>query len=144
MKEYYSRGQFMSNFNVIGKSVPRKESFDKDMLSLITTQGYDVLIKDASYLGFPAYHVISPGFSEIHEVNLRKVREVCSSLITRKALRNLYNSSDDELREVISYLNCTECGAAYNCSYSIRRDIKRALKDRQAAARLKDLRELGI
>ncbi|HOR85920.1 MAG TPA: YcaO-like family protein [Bacillota bacterium] len=240
----------------------------KDMLRLITSQGYDILIKDSSYLGFPAYHVISPGFSEIHEASLLKVREVCSGMITRKALRNLHNASDDELKEVASYLkykqnsinentfstlvgvdfrnkyiggkcehyfligaclyklgiykeaaavfelvayelsgseeklyyrciadyaaaiaenkpakeiaailglfypediaqkvcgqmedpgrvmksfypeitcfNCSECGAANNCSYSATRSIKRALKDRQASARLKDLRELRI
>ncbi len=239
----------------------------KDLLELITSQGYDVLIKDASYLGFPSYHVISPGFSEIHEVALAKVREACTILIVRKALRNLYNSSDDELKAVISYLkykqnainentlatiigvgfrnkyigegyehylllgaclykignykeaamvfelaannlsgseekayyrciadyaavaekmpageiadilrlfyrgdivekvcsqmekpreiierfypdikcfNCSECGAADNCYYSISKSMKRALKDRQVEARLKDLGELGI
>lgn len=240
----------------------------KDMLELITSQGYDVLIKDASYLGFPAYHVISPGFSEIHEADLMKVQEVRFSLMIRQTLRKLYNASDDELKNVASYLkikqnsinentfstlvgvdfrdkylgggyehyfligaclyklenykeaavvfglvancqsvseekiyyrciadyaaavaekmpaaemnnilqlfypssivqkvcgqmkepreiierfypdikcfNCSECGAADNCSYSIARGIKRALKDRQAAAELKDLRELGI
>jgi ribosomal protein S12 methylthiotransferase accessory factor len=240
----------------------------KDLLELITSQGCDVLIKDASHLGFPSYHVISPGFSEIHDVNLTKVQEVRSSLITRKALRNLHNASNDELKEVVRYLkhkqnsinentfstlvgvdfrkkysgdanehyfligaclykagnykeaavvfglvannlsgseekiyyrciadyaaavaenmaageiagilrlfyrddivkkvcgqmekpreiierfypdikcfNCSECGAADNCSYSISKGIKRALKDRQAAANLMDLRELGI
>lgn len=76
----------------------------KDMLSLITSQGYDVLIKDASYLGFPAYHVISPGFSEIHEADLMKIREVRSALNVRKAIRKLHNAADEELREIVSYL----------------------------------------
>ncbi|HYF83890.1 MAG TPA: YcaO-like family protein [Clostridia bacterium] len=240
----------------------------KDMLALITSQGYDVLIKDASYSGFPAYQVISPGFSEIHEADLMKVQEVRSNLIVRTALRRLHNASDDELREVVSFLkykqnsinevtfstlvgvdfhskypgegyehyfligaclyklgnyeeaavvfglvanglsgsdekvyyrciadyaaavaenmpakeitdilqlfytadivrkvckqmekpreiieriypdincfNCSECGAADNCNYSVSRSIKRALKDRQSTAALMDLRELGI
>lgn len=257
--------EFMPFIDVKGKS---NRDILKSLLDMVTSQGYDVLIKDASYLGFPAYHVISPGFSEIHEVSLQKVREVCSGLTARKALRNLYKASNGELSELVRYLkskqnsinensfstvvgvdfrkkypgealehyfligvclyklenymeaavvfglvanqlfcsgeniyykciadyavamaekkpreeiifmlglfypediaqkvcgqmekpekiiesfypdincfNCSECGAAYNCSYNIARNIKRALKDRQAAASLKDLRELGI
>lgn len=257
--------EFAPFSDVIGKS---NGEILKDMLELIISQGYDVLIKDASYLGFPAYHVISPGFSEIHEANLMKVQEAKSMLAARKALRNLHNASDNELREIVSYLkykqnsinentfstlagvdfrkkysgegyehyfligvclyklgnymesasvfslvanessdnaektyykciadyaaamagnktaeeisgilelfypgdivkkaccnmekprevmekfypgiacfNCSKCGASDNCGYSIARGIKRALKDRQAKVRLKDLGEFGI
>ncbi|MGE5632083.1 MAG: YcaO-like family protein, partial [Caulobacteraceae bacterium] len=251
--------------DVTGKS---NSDLLKDMVGMIISQGYDVLIKDASYLGFPSYHVISPGFSEINEVSLLKVLEAKYSLMMKKTFRNLYEASDDELREVVRYIkykqnslnentlstmigvdfkkkyhgegnehyflagvcsyklenykeaavvfksvannmsnpdhriyyrcisdyaaamaenkplqeieellqlfypadvvqevcekmekpgeviekfypkikcfSCSDCGAADNCSYSSAKSIKRALKDRQTIARLKDLQELDI
>lgn len=76
----------------------------KELLSLITSQGYDVLIKDASYLGFPAYQVISPGFSEIHEAKLMKVWEIHSGLRARRAMRKLLAAPQEELRGIVDYL----------------------------------------
>lgn len=35
-------------------------------LRIIKDRGYDVLIHDVSYLGFPSYHIIVPGFSEMN------------------------------------------------------------------------------
>lgn len=76
----------------------------QELLSLITSQGYDVLIKDASYLGFPAYQIISPGFSEIHEAKLMKVWDIHSGLRARRAMRKLYAASQEELRGIVDYL----------------------------------------
>ncbi|HWR61521.1 MAG TPA: YcaO-like family protein [Clostridia bacterium] len=87
--------------NITGKS---NGEILKELLDLITSQGYDVLIKDASYLGFPSYQVISPGFSEIHEAKLMKVKEIHYGLRARKAMRKLYAASEEELREIVEYL----------------------------------------
>lgn len=76
----------------------------QDLLKLITSQGCDVLIKDSSYLGFPAYHVISPGFSEIHDADLMKVFEAKEALKIRGILRRLHNATEEELAEVVNYL----------------------------------------
>lgn len=35
-------------------------------VNIIRQEGYDLLIHDASYLGFPSYHIIVPGFSEMN------------------------------------------------------------------------------
>lgn len=35
-------------------------------VSILRQEGYDLLIHDASYLGFPSYHIIVPGFSEMN------------------------------------------------------------------------------
>lgn len=37
----------------------------KECISFVAEQGYDVLVRDCSCLGFPTYQVIIPGFSEI-------------------------------------------------------------------------------
>lgn len=36
-----------------------------EMLELICKDGYDVLVRDVSFMGFPSYHIIIPGMSEI-------------------------------------------------------------------------------
>ncbi|HIV11557.1 MAG TPA: YcaO-like family protein [Candidatus Pullilachnospira stercoravium] len=37
----------------------------KDMVDALQGEGYDVMIRDASWLGFPAFHILVPGMSEI-------------------------------------------------------------------------------
>lgn len=39
----------------------------QSMMDQITREGYDILIRDVSYLGFNSYHIIIPGFSEVAE-----------------------------------------------------------------------------
>lgn len=38
----------------------------REMLNGFLEEGYDVLIRDVSYTGFPSFHIIIPGFSEIN------------------------------------------------------------------------------
>lgn len=38
----------------------------KNMISLFIDEGYDVLIHDTSYLGFPSYQILVPGLSEMN------------------------------------------------------------------------------
>ncbi|MBS4536626.1 YcaO-like family protein [Clostridium sp. D2Q-14] len=48
------------------------EATNRDMLeylvNILYKENYEVFIRDVSYLGFPSYHVIVPGFSEVEEV----------------------------------------------------------------------------
>lgn len=37
----------------------------KDMVDSLLADGYDVMIRNTSWLGFPAYHILVPGMSEI-------------------------------------------------------------------------------
>lgn len=54
----------------------------KRMLKGFTDAGYDVLIRDVSYTGFPSYHIIIPGISEINREH--------SLLFTRMLNTKLY------------------------------------------------------
>lgn len=49
------------------------ELSNKDMLNylinILKDDGFDVFIRDVSYLGFPSYHIIVPGFSEIENID---------------------------------------------------------------------------
>lgn len=58
-KASYNFYEFEDNSNLNNKEML------KHMINNLKNQGFDVYIRDVSFLGFPSYHVIIPGFSEI-------------------------------------------------------------------------------
>lgn len=46
------------------------------LLKIIYNEGYEVLVRDASHLGFPAYHVIVPGMSEMFFKDDKRFKEL--------------------------------------------------------------------
>jgi ribosomal protein S12 methylthiotransferase accessory factor len=48
------------------------------LASLFLDEGYDVLIRDYSYLGFDSYFIVIPGVSELYEVDRLRVKETYS------------------------------------------------------------------
>lgn len=48
----------------------------KALVDIIRKEGYDVLIRDASHLGFPTYHVLVPGMSELFLSDGRRFKEL--------------------------------------------------------------------
>lgn len=87
--------------DVTGKS---NSDLLKLMLECIISEGHDVLIRDVSYLGFPAYHVIVPGFSEMYRLDLSIIKDAQNCMAVRKTVRNLQNASYEELRNLINHL----------------------------------------
>ena len=74
------------------------------LAKLLLDKGYDILVRDASFLGFPTYHMIVPGFSEIFEydealLNSQRLREEA-----KESLRDLANADASGLRKIISFL----------------------------------------
>ena len=80
---------------------------NKEMLAylsgLLLEKGYTLLIRDMSYLGFPSFHVVVPGFSEIfphsERLGVQNLREGA-----KKGLRNLNTASTQELNKAVSYM----------------------------------------
>lgn len=66
---------FVSVPSVSGKS---NKNILKEQLNNILEQGHDILIKDVSYLGFPAYSIIVPGMSESLKPNILMMK-ACNS-----------------------------------------------------------------
>ena len=74
------------------------------MTKLLLENAGDILIRDVSFLGFPSYHIIVPGFSEIFEfdeslLNSQRLRENA-----KIALRDLSQADASNLRDIISFL----------------------------------------
>ena len=73
------------------------------MLEKLLREGWDVLIRNVSYLGFHSYHVIIPGMSEILPITHRTSRVVNTIAKAVSVLRNLGGASPEELDLVRKY-----------------------------------------
>ena len=76
----------------------------KGMTDRLISEGHDILIRDCSYLGFPAYHVIVPGFSEMYRVDQQMIKDAQNCMYVRGIIRNLHHASSEELSILISHL----------------------------------------
>lgn len=76
------------------------------MINLLKNKGYDILIRDVSYLGFPSYHIIIPRFSEIEVIDdLDTIQQYSKYNEIKLYIRNLDKISEKELQELVSYFN---------------------------------------
>lgn len=58
----------------------------KEWIDRIIKSGYDVLIRDVSYLDFPSFHIIIPGLSELQKVDDQCFRAYNTRLFSRQVL----------------------------------------------------------
>lgn len=80
---------------------------DLDKLStLILEMGFDIYVRDTSFLNFPAFQIYVPGMSEIKNVftdeqfkmHFKKTKD---HFLTA---HNLYNATDEEIEKLLNYL----------------------------------------
>lgn len=94
----YEFEPFMGN-----QAKPNKEMLS-GMVKLVVEQGYDLLIRDVSFLGFPSYQIIVPGFSEMYPVDLLRARELKTYTAMGKTIANLAGASIEELERMVRYI----------------------------------------
>jgi uncharacterized domain len=93
------------------------------LIDLLHANNCNILIRDVSFLGFPAFHIVVPFFSEIQDLNLQIVHRISGMRKTAEILMRLGNASDSELHYVIDYFK--ESG--YNPYASIAEPLHRSL-----------------
>jgi len=82
------------------------------LLNILKRDDYSIFIRDVSFLGFPSYHVIVPGFSEVESIhNVEALDNYSSYIKMKKYIRDIDNISDDEITELISNLNSSNIKA---------------------------------
>lgn len=69
------------------------QSILKDWVKEISQEGYDILIRDVSYLGFPSFHIIVPGLSEMVRPDDLQFR----ATNTRYYISNLLRDHPDQI-----------------------------------------------
>lgn len=73
----------------------------KKLVGVIRKEGYDILIRDASHLGFPTYHAIIPGMSELFFSNGQRIKE---SRTVNRIISNMKHFPDLPVEEENSLL----------------------------------------
>ncbi|GAA0178671.1 hypothetical protein SH2C18_16830 [Clostridium sediminicola] len=82
-----------------------KEIF-KYLVNLLKEMGYSIMVRDVSFLGVPAYHVIVPNFSEIEKINdMESIISYSDYNIVKRYIRNLYKIDDDGINELLCFIN---------------------------------------
>jgi len=77
----------------------------RHLASLIIGKGYSILVRDASFLGFPSYHVLVPGMSELFHLFDRHRLKFSSSLRDiATTMRNVNGSAEPELKQLALYM----------------------------------------
>ncbi|VBB06293.1 Hypothetical protein LUCI_1522 [Lucifera butyrica] len=110
---FYPANFFSHNYSYDFKELEDVHGFsNKELLThliqLLARQGYSTFIRDVSFLGFPAFHVIVPGLSEIEKISDRKaITDYAEYNKIRRLLRSLPSLTDGQREELIRFLETT-------------------------------------
>lgn len=106
---YYPANIFSQNFSYefTGfKDVRRLSNREKlrYLTGLLSEKGYRILIRDVSFLGFPSYHVLIPGLSEVRGIDAKLIEHENQGKEMLKIIRDLNNATEQDLESAIGYL----------------------------------------
>ena len=76
----------------------------KKLLGIIHKEGFEVLIRDASYLGFPSYHVLIPGMSELFFSNGQRIKELRTANRVTASMKHFPDLSPEEENRLLLYM----------------------------------------
>jgi ribosomal protein S12 methylthiotransferase accessory factor len=75
------------------------------LVNVLAQHGYDVFVRDVSYLGFPSFHIIVPGVSEIEGFDdLKAIMNYAEYNKVKKLIRNLGKLRHKEAKDIIELL----------------------------------------
>jgi len=74
------------------------------LTGLLTEKGYNVLLRDVSFLGFPSYQVFVPGMSEMYVLDKALIEMRSGYRNIFRIIRDLNAASEQELEQVIKHL----------------------------------------
>ncbi len=86
--------------------------------------GYEIYIRDCSFLGFPSYQILVPGFSEIYAFGIQRLKEKASHKKAGHILCHLDTASESELNSLFLYLRYKENFSMENTlSFTLRQPL---------------------
>lgn len=75
------------------------------MVALLARLGYEIYVRDVSFLGFPSFHIIVPGLSEIEEFDeLKSITNYAAFNNFKRLVRNIDCLNDAGATAIISFL----------------------------------------
>jgi len=108
---YYPAQFFSTNFTYEFKELSDvSELSNKEMLKylveLVHNKGFDIYVRDVSFLGFPSFHIVVPGLSEIEQIyDMKAIEDYAEYNQAKRHIRNLSNKTRAEIDEIINFLN---------------------------------------
>lgn len=109
--EFFSNKESYSFNEPINTTQMDNKEMIKYLINLLNKLGYEVFIRDVSYLGFPSYHVIVPEFSEIEEINnITQINDYSQYLKIKKMIFQLHTLTYNELIELCKMLEQRKLG----------------------------------
>ena len=88
----------------IGSNKNNKQYFFEWKNKLLN-EGYDILIRDVSFLDFPAYHLIIPGLSEVVKQDEESIKAHNTRKYVKDLLNNIESVNKNNCKYIISVLN---------------------------------------
>lgn len=91
-------------------NIPEGKDFNEDCANIcdwLMARGHDIYIRDNSFLGFPTYHIVVPGLSEIDATFCNLQRRITHMSATENKINPLYHLpsvSKKEAREATNFL----------------------------------------
>jgi ribosomal protein S12 methylthiotransferase accessory factor len=76
----------------------------KSLLQLLEDAGHEVLIRDVSFLGFPAFHIVVPGFSEMYPDPLNRLEITAARARISSIMQNLEAATETDLDALLAFL----------------------------------------
>ena len=96
------------------------------LMDMLEKKEFNVFVRNVSYLGFPSYHIIVPGLSEIDEIDdIKSISDYIQYNKIKKHIRNIDNLSHNEIEDIISYFR----NANYNNGASITKFLNLPVKN---------------
>ena len=73
------------------------------LISHAREHGYRPLIRDSSHMGFPSFHIIIPGISDIYPVTGLRLRDFWTQLKSSRALQHFPDLSQEEEERLLTF-----------------------------------------
>lgn len=105
------------------------------MVELIRKNGFELYVRDNSFLGFPAFFVYIPGMSEVDNFRVGDTVAREELLNCSMTFNNLYNADEADIRRAVEVLNS---------SYSYLHTIGSTFRDLAVVNRNEELNSLDI
>jgi len=90
-----------AEYSIEGRS---NDEILKEWINKILSKGHDILIRDVSYLGFPSYHIIIPGVSELQDANDTRFRAFHTKLFVQRIFAEENGVSENNVPYILATL----------------------------------------
>lgn len=98
------------------------------LVNLLEKNGYEIFVRDVSYLGLPSFHVIVPGMSQVETIDdMQAADEYAEFNRIKRYVRNLSQASIQEIQEIINFMNKVKPGNAVSVMELLNIPIQKGL-----------------